>query len=163
MLALTLWQPWAWAILRLPLGLAKPVENRDWMPPRGVIGTRIALHGGLRWDADGAARVCLITGRTATFGVPRGLPAAARQLGILGTVRLVGVVEERRGRFEPVGRIELVAGGWGEVTRELCAPWFVGRYGWLFDQRRVLDTPIPCRGLQKLWTVPDDVAARVEG
>jgi hypothetical protein len=154
MLALTLWQPWAWAILHLPLGLAKPVENRDWMPPRGVIGTRIALHGGKRYDA--AARHSIAGANMDAYIL---LPSDARRFygGILGTVRLVGVVEERR------GYIELVAGGWGEVTRERCAPWFVGRYGWLFDQRRVLDTPIPCRGFQKLWTVPDDVAARVEG
>lgn len=154
MLALTLWQPWAWAILHLPLGLAKPVENRDWMPPRGVIGTRIALHGGKRYDA--AARHSIARVHVDAYVL---LSDTRRfNTGILGTVRLVGVVEERR------GRIELVAGGWGEVTRELCEPWFLGcRYGWLLDQRRVLGPPIPSRGYRKLWTVPDDVAARVEG
>lgn len=154
MLALTLWQPWAWAILHLPEDVAKPVENRDWMPPRGVIGTRIALHGGKAYDA--AARHSIagvnmdayiaLAGDTRRFG-----------MGILGTVRLVGVVAQER------GKLVIVAGSWGEASEARCRPWFVGRYGWVLDQRRVFERPVPCRGFQKLWTVPDDVAARVDG
>lgn len=156
MLALTLWQPWAWAILHLPEDIAKPVENRDWMPPRGVIGTRIALHGGKAWDQAGATSL-----------IQRGYHVAtslAMRQGILGTARLVGVIEEHAYMARlSAPRFRLVAGSWGETSEARCMPWFVGRYGWLFDQRRVFDAPIPCRGLQKLWTVPDDVAARVEG
>lgn len=83
------------------------------------------------------------------------LPSATSEQGILGTVRLVGVVVERS------GQLALVAGTWGETSAARAWPWFVGRYGWLFDQRQVLATPIPCRGYQKLWTVEDDVAARL--
>lgn len=153
MLALTLWQPWAWAILHLPAELAKPVENRDWSPPRALLGQRIALHGGKRFDDFALAQINDITGRYR--GAWNGDTTRAAEPGILGTVRLVGVVEERR------GQLEIVAGSWGETSRAACAPWFVGRYGWLVDQRRVLDVPIPCRGLQKLWTVPDEIAARL--
>lgn len=151
MLALTLWQPWAWAIAHLPAEVAKPVENRDWRPPASVVGTRIALHGGKTYDDDAADDILDIT-RAAGL---RNLDTSRRgDTGILGTVRLVGVVEERN------GRLVLVAGDWGEVTRERAEAWFVGRYGWLLDQRRVLDVPIPCRGAQGLWAVTDDVAAR---
>lgn len=147
MLALTLWQPWAWAILHLPPDVAKPVENRDWMPPRTLIGKRIAIHGGKAWDRDGAASIIRRGFRIAG-------PTHAAQ-GILGTVRLVGVVTARN------DGLALVSGTWGETSAARAAPWFVGRYGWLLDQRQVLATPIPCRGLQKLWTVPEDVAARL--
>lgn len=155
MRALTLWQPWAWAILHLPEAIAKPVENRDWMPPRALLGQRIALHGGKTYRPEVSLDISEATGWTVDR-LRRDAPGKhAADQGILGTVRLVGVVEERR------GRLELVAGGWGEVTRERCEPWFVGRYGWLFDQRRVLGPPIPCRGAQGLWTVPDDLATRL--
>lgn len=45
MLALTLWQPWAWA--------HKRVENRPWAPPRTVWGDTIAIHAGMTFDKAG--------------------------------------------------------------------------------------------------------------
>lgn len=43
-------------------------------------------------------------------------------------------------------------------------PWFCpmrpGNFGWVFD-KIVAIQPVPCRGAQSLWTVPDDVAAKV--
>jgi hypothetical protein len=41
--------------------------------------------------------------------------------------------------------------------------WFVGRFGWTWSALHVLPTPVPCRGFQKLWTVPADVEAQVRG
>lgn len=155
MRALTLWQPWAWAILHLPSDIAKPAENRDWMPPRSLLGQRIAIHGGKRYDGLAMVRVSDIVFQRAG-SLPRGVATSRRdESGILGTVRLVGVVEDRR------GQLELVSGSWGETSRAACVPWFVGRYGWVLDQRRVLDRPIPCAGKQGLWTVPDEIAARL--
>ena len=46
MYALTLWQPWAWAIARA----GKDVENRTWPPPKWLIGQRLAIHAGKGWD-----------------------------------------------------------------------------------------------------------------
>ena len=46
MKALTVIQPWAWAIAHA----GKRVENRTWGPPRDVIGQRIAIHAGRRLD-----------------------------------------------------------------------------------------------------------------
>jgi len=48
MKALTLWQPWSYAIARL----GKRIENRTWMPPVSAIGTRIAIHAGKRLDQE---------------------------------------------------------------------------------------------------------------
>ena len=42
MLALTVKQPFAWAIV----AGVKDVENRSWRPPRGLIGKRIWIHAG---------------------------------------------------------------------------------------------------------------------
>jgi hypothetical protein len=30
--------------------------------------------------------------------------------------------------------------------------FFVGPFGWLFEDRRYLAEPVPCRGYQGLWT-----------
>lgn len=49
--ALTLWQPWAFAVAEL----GKDVENRDrWSPPRRMVGRALAIHAGLTYDAAGA-------------------------------------------------------------------------------------------------------------
>lgn len=39
-------------------------------------------------------------------------------------------------------------------------PYFVGPVGWRLAEVTAID-PVPCRGLQKLWSVPDDVANEV--
>ena len=48
MRGLTLHQPWAWAIAHA----GKNVENRTWAPPAYMIGERIAIHAGKRFDEE---------------------------------------------------------------------------------------------------------------
>ena len=48
MRALTLKQPWAWAVAHA----GKRVENRTWRPPAALIGQRIAIHAGVAYDGD---------------------------------------------------------------------------------------------------------------
>ena len=48
--ALTLWRPWA----GLVAAKVKPIENRDWPPPDRLIGKRLAIHAGKKWDREGA-------------------------------------------------------------------------------------------------------------
>jgi hypothetical protein len=50
--ALTLWQPWAWAIATPEAG--KDVENRSWPPPKPRLGQLLAIHAGATYDADAA-------------------------------------------------------------------------------------------------------------
>ncbi len=67
--SLTLWRPWDWAITRAPEGgpvSPKQIENRPWRPPGWLIGQRLAIHGGRKWDARGAAII-----RELGFDVPR--------------------------------------------------------------------------------------------
>jgi hypothetical protein len=49
MYAITLKQPWAWAVAYA----GKNVENRTWAPKASIIGTRIAIHAGMGFDRDG--------------------------------------------------------------------------------------------------------------
>lgn len=49
MKAITLHQPWAWAIIHGP----KRVENRKWRPFSSLIGKRILIHAGKTFDHQG--------------------------------------------------------------------------------------------------------------
>ena len=39
--------------------------------------------------------------------------------------------------------------------------WWMGPYAWTLDDVIAMPEPIPCRGAQGLWLVPDDVLARM--
>lgn len=151
MKALTLWRPWSDAIV----AGAKPIENRTWAPPRGLLGQWIAIHGGKRWDEDGARWII-----EEELWEPH--PDAVSPQGIVGAAQLIGVVEFRT---RPSDRL-LVNAWWGDrdaaqARLESAAPWFTGPIGWLFGDAVSID-PVPCRGAQGLWTLPPDVDATVK-
>jgi len=123
MLALTLIQPWAWAICHA----GKRIENRDWPPPARIIGQRIAIHAGKKRDD---AALILSQG----IRPPGELPSMA----VVATARVTGVVEKSDDR------------------------WFVGDYGWLLDEVRVLEVPVQCKGALGLWRLPPDAEALVD-
>lgn len=132
--ALTIWQPWAWAVAT---GL-KPVENREWEPPAEMVGQWIAIHAGKTFDDDALPNFLEVLAETMPAGqVPdvewlRALPTSA----VIGVGRLVEVVEDSD------------------------SPWFVGPFGWRFEDV-VSFAPVPCRGQRKLWELPAPVLATV--
>ena len=139
MRALTVCQPWAWAIV----DGRKSVENRTWRTDyRGPL----AIHAGLsrahldamesypdlsRWDDDDLV-----------FGA------------IIGVVELVDCV-----RVAPPWPIErFPAAEQPELRRtwprgEVPDPWATGPWCWLLERPRAI-TPIPCRGALGLWMPP---------
>jgi hypothetical protein len=50
--ALTLWQPWAWAVVTPEAG--KDVENRGWEPPQSAMGKALAIHAGATYSQEAA-------------------------------------------------------------------------------------------------------------
>lgn len=162
MKAITLWPEWAWAICYLD----KRVENREWAPPLGVRGKRIAIHAGAHFGGrpgrpakrealDAVADMAYRAGwRVYNFGSGYGRrfsPASAEAESFVlrpDTVTTSAIVATavvtgfRRGFADNVK-----ATGW-EVPG---ATW------WLLDKVVVLDQPVPCAGKQGLWSVPDDV------
>lgn len=48
--ALTVQEPWAWAILHA----GKGVENRSWKMPARLVGEQVALHTSRKYDSEGA-------------------------------------------------------------------------------------------------------------
>lgn len=49
-----------------------------------------------------------------------------------------------------------------DVVRNSTSKWAQpGLYHWELDDIRALSTPVPCRGKQSVWQVPEDVARAV--
>lgn len=143
MRAITLHQPWSWAIAHA----GKRIENRDWGPPSWIIGKKIAIHAGKKLEKDAADDLR----HQATGGT---IPME----GLIIAVPVPDVFVQ--------GAIESVATviGWCEGISETHPQhgWFCGPRGWvLAADVFVLPEPVPCRGYQKIWMLPDDVEANV--
>lgn len=139
--ALTVWQPWAWAIAE---GFKK-VENRDWKPYPKVLapGERIAIHAALRAldrEALKSVRHALYQSRGRADGaLPWEVPvedSAYTYGGIVAVAKFSHLVTLRR---------DLA------VDQQ---PWFVGQYGWVLEDVKKLPKPVQVRGAQGIWQVP---------
>lgn len=152
MRALTLHQPWAWAVAE---GI-KRVENRTWAPPRSFISLPqpeqiFAIHAGKTWDESAYDALDRLLGPDE--------PDPPRSWEVV------------RGAVIAVARYDQLASnnnfyalGAPVVERELGADqvrWFFGPYGWLLADIVKLPEPVPCRGYQGLWTLPADVESDV--
>lgn len=140
--ALTLVCPWGVLIVEGP----KSIENRTWKPPVWIIGKRIAIHAGKKEDlvagagrilADGArAGLWFNHNETWRFRVVRGA--------IIGTAVVAGFTADPS-TLTPAQR-----------------PWFFGPIGWILDDRRPLETPVPHKGALGLWKIQHELAERPE-
>lgn len=48
----------------------------------------------------------------------------------------------------------------GTVTEDQWR-WYFARVGYVFNNERVLEKPVPCRGWQGSWTLPENIEAKV--
>jgi hypothetical protein len=140
--ALTVWQPWAAAIVQGP----KDVENRSWAPPRGIWGHRVWIHAGKVFDGDAADFI-----KEHWPDRPERLTAGLPGRAIVGSAMVLGAVHKD-------GR---VLGGVDSSAR--LSSWFVGPWGWVLTDRRALAEPIPCLGALGLWRLPAGVQSLLRG
>lgn len=131
MKALTLKQPWLYTITDLD----KWVENRTWPIPNKFLGEWVALHAGKTVDQREWAHAESIHGQPITKDVPIGA--------------VVAVVTFTH----TVTRSQQLTG----IKRK----WFFGPYGWVIGRKFVLDYPIPCRGMLKLWQLPEEIKVEI--
>jgi len=185
--ALTLQQPWAWAVCHA----SKRCENRAWLgapgllaQARSLVSQRFAVHAaagtGTRAAAHAAALdVICIVGPTCDAFVSAGgrwLPAPELPRGaIVATARLAevrhivdndahieivgpdGKVHYRRPVGDPMGDEARARPGYRVIERA-ADPWAIpGTVGLLLADVRVLPVPVPCKGAQGWWTVPEGV------
>lgn len=146
--AISLWQPWA----SLWCSDAKEHETRHW--PTRYRGP-LLVHAAQRFERDfGGDPIEAITADYFGSDWRRTLPTGA----LIGIVNIVGC--------RPV---EDIMSGWGcppcpvpmaHWADYQCGNWEDGRFGWRrSDAFELFETPIPWRGLQGFFDVPDDVVA----
>ena len=122
MKALTIWQPWAWAIAEE----FKPIENRSWRPSGLMLGKRIAIHTGKKCDDRKSFE---FVREQCVAPVP-----AAGQL-VYGAVIATAVLDS----FVTDSENPWFFGPWGWVLRDVqkVKPVFVRGFQclWEFDER----------------------------
>lgn len=157
MRALTLHRPWPFVILRC----GKRVENRPWAPYKAVIGERIALHAGKGWDMRAEQYIEPDMTRGGRW------PVLAYAEGLVGTAVVAGWVNgavpwepgeapwhpgsARKHRYGPETLAEDLA------LEAISSPFYFGPFGWVLEDVREFSAPIPCRGFQGLWNVPEEL------
>ena len=149
MQAITLWPEWSWAILNL----GKDVENRCWPLPPKLIGVALALHAGRNVGGQPGARA-----------YERGC-AALRQMAARAGHDPGPLAEwythMRRDLDAQAGAIVAVV-RFGRSVRNSASHWAVPHeYHWPIAELFPLPHPVRCRGLQRLWPVPDEVARMI--
>lgn len=151
MKALTFQQPYASAALSV-----KQIDNRKQTPPINQIGQRFAVHAGGTYDHGDLWRLHTPL-RLAGLELGPTMPLGA----ILGTVLLKGAVEvASHGRALPPGEYKRVF----YLTHEEAdiatrSPWRAADARWLLVLSEPLwcSSPIPWKGSQGWWNVPDDI------
>ncbi len=148
MYALTVWQPWAWAI---SAGL-KLVENRDWLPNWKLlkVGDDIAIHAGTH--APTLEEMKLF--RFAARGHVVPTSSDSNELG----------VTYGRGRIVAVATFAGIAHAKVDLP-ESQRPWWVGKYGWMLSNVRQLNlgSAPKALGQQGLWALQAGVEHLVRG
>lgn len=144
--ALTLHGCHAWAVAHA----GKWIENRGWDPPMKHIGTRIAIHAGLK-PGDPEAQRMLRRRRGAPESWPRGV--------IVATALLKGVVVGNKfvGVMRVVGPIAD-----DEAVRAIGSKWWIGPCGWILTEVEPLTPHIACKGALGLWVVPAQISQSCE-
>jgi hypothetical protein len=160
--ALTVRNPWAWALLH-----GKPVENRSWeITYRGPLW----LHAGARsrWDRDGeASHLVQVEWRRYLHDSVPGWPGLPESDVVLG----------RRTTLMPFGAVTALLNVTGchhsdecmfPTSQELpgvrsgCSSWAArGQWHIETDLLATLPEPVPCRGMLGLWRLPEDVEKAV--
>lgn len=137
MKAISLWQPWASALfVSVPGGgVLKSIETRHW---RTDYRGDLLIHAAKRWTAEERewyARLCR----------QNPLWPAEPPLGcLIGVVRMIDCKRTEEVRDE----ISDTESHWGNYGDH--------RFGWIFEAPRLLPKPIPYRGQQGFFDVPDE-------
>lgn len=149
-LALSVRQPWAWAILH-----GKDIENRSkaalkHMP--GIVGRRIALHAakGMTRDEYEWSRQTIVR----ILGTcPR--PDELLRGGIIGSVDVVGIVSPPEPARRPAARRAVAGQEDQSPATTTSSPWWMGDWGLKLREARACDF-IACAGALGLfpWSPP---------
>lgn len=153
MKCISLWQPWATLVA---IG-AKKIETRSWpIRHRGPL----AIHAAKKWTLELRALICLepFRGVLARAGFD---PDEIEDRLPLG--QIVGVVDvvDCRSTNELLGCVDGTVSPLLTAQEREFGDYSHGRYGWILENPRLLDVPIPFAGRQGLFELPTWVNARI--
>jgi hypothetical protein len=133
MKALTIKQPWAWAIM----SAGKDIENRNWFT--NVRGT-IAVHSSKKLDVAEVESYKYTVLGNEFFDYPQEVNCLWEDLicgAILGTVEIV------------------------DCVKGFNSPWFFGDYGFVLKNSKRLAEPIPFKGALGFWDIPKEIEEKI--
>jgi activating signal cointegrator 1 len=140
MRAISLWQPWASAIA---IGVKK-IETRSW--PTSYRGP-LAIHAAKTKEHLDYARMPEVA--------PAFMAAGIRTMGNfpLGAIVATCVLKDCFSTqiFNAIGELERALGNYDE-----------GRFGWVLSDVVWIKNPIPFRGSQGFFNVPDELLAQID-
>lgn len=151
MRAITVRQPWAWAIIHG----GKDVENRTRNIAgayRGPVAIHVALSIGdaAAWTAPNVQAALLAHDVETDWPLTLG-----RIIGVVDLVDVHSGLNSERARLRAVRSCYQPGKPWGP-----CSPWAMPDHHHLvLANPRPLAEPIPYKGRLGLWTLPDDVLA----
>lgn len=134
MKALTIKQPWAWAICNLPEKYRKDIENRTWNTKfRG----EFLVHASKGFDKAGYERMRWYL----------------KELGYTGNIPdmndfVLGAI---------VGKVSLT-----DVTQMAKSRWFEGVFGFVLKDAAPFQKPIPYKGMLNFFNVDDELIAEMK-
>ena len=154
MKALTIKQPWAWAIA----AGGKDIENRSWATG---CGGPLAIHAGMRRDDEAGDHPLIVEAFARVFPLPPKWPTDAE------TAEHAARWQSPASRaWGARGAVVAVADFTGFCLAGPedceCGRWAVpGQVHWQLSNVRLLAEPVPVKGTQGLWTLPADVEVAV--
>ena len=158
MKALSLKQPWEWAVRTV--GVDKNIENRSWWSAyRGPVWIAASAQVTRRYYEEASEMIAQLCGC-------RPPPLSELPLGAI-TCR-VDIVD----CIAPGGRVCHVSNGrldLGNVHHDKEHPlhpakWhFSDQFGYVLENRVTLAQPVACKGLQRFWNVPEGVMQSAGG
>lgn len=174
--ALSLVQPWAWAILHA----GKRIENRNWpygCAQRGPIWLHASKGVGTRSEFDAAvegildvvrlsdlvqlgvaARVGTVPGLAVVDHTKMWVPSTDLPRGaIVGRAEIVGVVKDGRIHRDGASTCEQPT---NEPLLHLDADYWTGGFALVLDRVAILREPVPCAGALGFWWPGAEIEAR---
>lgn len=144
MKAISLYQPWA----QLLAAGVKRLETRSWMT---TYQGPVAIHAGARMDDAFMALAAFDPHFHAAFR-EYGWTHWSQAYGDLPFGAIIGVATLRL----CVGVESPALAPWLTPPERAFGNFSPGRYAWIFDDARLI-TPIPYRGRQRLFNIPDSL------
>jgi hypothetical protein len=149
--ALTIIQPFAHLIC-LPecYPMHKRVENRTWPPPKSAVGTTIAIHAGMakRYGGECVFDIAVEEYKLDAAQLVFGAVVAVATLS--GVVHVSHIEKHRKGDMR-------IRTGMEWLATHMHAH---GPYCWVLQNICPLPKPLPWKGAQGLWEIPDEAIAQ---